>query len=663
MSDCSLSEDAVSNSDISHTTTDTDEACQDSGDDLAESEVEIDPIEDIDINDSSRDLSAQDESVPAEIVKGPSWDKKKLFPPGPKCKSKAWLFGGFVKDFAGNLVTSETICGICGKKQKYRNTPTNLDQHLQANHSFQYDTANVKNVNESTKEVKINEYFKSDSSRKYTPSHPKQKALLSTLSEWIVKSNRALTEVEDEKLVEAFTIADPKLNMPSRYMVKREILKLYNKKRKEFDEEISEVEYFAGNNDAGSSSNSKSFVAMNVSYVTKNFHLKTKILDMLEMPEDKNAANYRRMIKTTEENHGIAGKVFNYTTDNEPTMKAAFCIDERNGCFAHIESKASKKALDNQATLKKLRLKLRKIAKKANKSSKFKYALINQQKTRGLRVKTLKQEVKTRFTATHTMVRSFLNDPNEGTEESIDISKVKENINAINGAMSDAKFSKKELEKLEIKADDVKKMIKLTPILDALEEGITLLGADKYATGSSVLPFEKKFSRILESDEDDPLYLAKFKSDLLREMSTRCDNNLNRKASFFYKRFEKIEKFLDETDSENVLTDIRSELYDLERKLEIENNEERNNNEEVPVKKKRRVLGTGFFDSDDEGEITAGEELMRYRDEPKLKSDGCPFSWWRSRYKEYPLMSKLARKYLAVSGTSTPSERVWTRAD
>ena len=59
---------------------------------------------------------------------------------------------------------------------------------------------------------------------------------------------------------------DPKLNVPSRKAVRREIVKLYNKKRHEFDEEISEIEYFAGNNDAGSSSNSKSFIAMNVSY-------------------------------------------------------------------------------------------------------------------------------------------------------------------------------------------------------------------------------------------------------------------------------------------------------------------------------------------------------------------------------------------------------------
>ena len=669
MSEFDQSDGVMTDSDISHTSTDTEDGSNDSCDDLDVSNVNIDLFEDGDIGDisvvdSSREGSTSEGNT-VETVKGPSWDNKKLFPPGAKCKSRVWLFGGFVKDSAGKLVTEETICGICGKRQKYRNTPTNLHQHLQSNHSFQYDTAIVENVDESKKDGTIDEYFKKVSLRSYAPNHPKQKALLSTLSEWIVKSNRALAEVEDEKLVEAFAIADPKLNVPSRKAVRREIVKLYNKKRHEFDEEISEKEYFAGNNDAGSSSNSKSFIAMNVSYVTKDFHLKTKILDILEMPENKNAANYRRKVDGTEENHGIAGKVFVYTTDNENTMKAAFGKEERNGCFAHIESKASKKALDSQQALKKLRLKLRKIAKKANKSSKFKYALINQQKTRSLRLKTLKQEVKTRFTATHTMIRSFLNDPSEGTDEPIDVNKVKENIDAINCAMIDAKFSKKDLEKLEIKQDDLKKMIKLTPILDALEEGITLLGAEKYATGSSVLPFEKKFGELLESDEDDPLYLAKFKSDLLKEMKTRCDDNLNRKvlakASFFDKRFEKIEKFLDESESEDVINDIRSELYDLERSLEIVNSEERNNNEEEPAKKKKRVLGARFFDSDDEDDITAGEELERYRKEPRLKADGCPFQWWRNRCKEYPLMARLARKYLAVSGTSTPSERVISR--
>ena len=87
------------------------------------------------------------------------------------------------------------------------------------------------------------------------------------------------------------------------------------KKRQEFDQEISEIENFAGNN--GISSNSESFIAINVSYVTKDFHLETKILVILEMPKDKNAANYRRKVNAAEKNHGIAG-------DDENTMQSVF---------------------------------------------------------------------------------------------------------------------------------------------------------------------------------------------------------------------------------------------------------------------------------------------------------------------------------------------------
>ena len=161
--------------------------------------------------------------------------------------------------------------------------------------------------------------------------------------------------------------------------------------------------------------------------------------------------------------------------------------------------------------------------------------------------RTVKQEVKTRFTATHTMIRSILNDPNEKKDLPLNDEKVNLNIQAINEAAKEA-LNKKEAAKLEIKPEDVSKMKKLVPILDALEEGITLLGGEKYSTGSAVLPWEKKFEKILQEDEDDPVYIMKFKDDLRGEMKTRCNDNLNRrmlaKASFMDKRFKKL-KFLE----------------------------------------------------------------------------------------------------------------------
>ena len=67
----------------------------------------------------------------------PSWEGKILFPPGRKNSkpSKVWTFGGFIKDENGQLIKEETVCGLCGFKQKYRNTPSHLLQHLQASHS------------------------------------------------------------------------------------------------------------------------------------------------------------------------------------------------------------------------------------------------------------------------------------------------------------------------------------------------------------------------------------------------------------------------------------------------------------------------------------------------------------------------------------------------
>ena len=109
-----------------------------------------------------------------------------------------------------------------------------------------------------------------------------------------------------------------------------------------------------------------------------------------------------------------------------------------------IASKSHQKALENQATLKLVRGKFRKIAKKSNKSPKFKYMPTIKQTEKGLAVKTLKQEIKTRFNSTHTCFKSFLNDPNNNKDEPMDEEKVMENIEAINETMKAVKLKKDE---------------------------------------------------------------------------------------------------------------------------------------------------------------------------------------------------------------------------
>ena len=219
--------------------------------------------------------------------------------------------------------------------------------------------------------------------------------------------------------------------------------------------------------------------------------------------------------------------MFGQTTDNEKTMEVTFESEIRNGCFSHIESKACQYALDSSDRLKNTRKKLRKVAKKANKSSKFKSFIEKEQIKRNLKTRTLKQEIKTRFTATHTMARSFMNDPNEKKSEApIDEGKVMENIEAVNAALKSS-VKKGEYNRLYIDHSDVTVLLNIVPTLDPMEEAITYLGGDKHITASSVLPFLVNFNTFLETNEDDPLYVTKFKSTLKREMIERCVKHLN----------------------------------------------------------------------------------------------------------------------------------------
>ena len=99
-------------------------------------DVELDENNSIEVNKSNLEQTKKHVTVkPQEKV--PKWNNERLYPPSSKCKSKAWQFGGFLKDSkTGQLLTQKTVCGFCGLKQNYRCFATNMDQHMAAAHSL-----------------------------------------------------------------------------------------------------------------------------------------------------------------------------------------------------------------------------------------------------------------------------------------------------------------------------------------------------------------------------------------------------------------------------------------------------------------------------------------------------------------------------------------------
>ena len=64
-------------------------------------------------------------------------------------------------------------------------------------------------------------------------------------------------------------------------------------------------------------------------------------------------------------------------------------------------------------------------------------------------------------------------------------------------------------------------------------------------------------------------------------------------------------------------------------------------------------------------EVSMAEKFKRevgsYLDQPSTDADSNPLLWWRSNSSIFPLLSSLVRKYLSVSGTSVPSEWIFSK--
>lgn len=61
-------------------------------------------------------------------------------------------------------------------------------------------------------------------------------------------------------------------------------------------------------------------------------------------------------------------------------------------------------------------------------------------------------------------------------------------------------------------------------------------------------------------------------------------------------------------------------------------------------------------------EDKARRELEAYLAFPAIEFEESPLEWWKGYHKMYPSLTDLAKKYLCIPATSSPSERVFSKA-
>ena len=56
------------------------------------------------------------------------------------------------------------------------------------------------------------------------------------------------------------------------------------------------------------------------------------------------------------------------------------------------------------------------------------------------------------------------------------------------------------------------------------------------------------------------------------------------------------------------------------------------------------------------------KEIQRYQTYPVIDGDEDPLKWWQRSEVEFPMLCQLARNYLSVQASSSPTERLFSKA-
>ena len=137
------------------------------------------------------------------------------------------------------------------------------------------------------------------------------------------------------------------------------------------------------------------------------------------------------------------------------------------------------------------------------------------------------------------------------------------------------------------------------------------------------------------------------------------------KATFLDPRFKGL-KFLSREDCDEVILRVKKDIALVD---DDGNPTESESEQPLPKRYKgeRKLMHIleGIGDTNDEEYLTPMEdrlsvEISRYEGEQPTSES--PIEWWGKNQTQYPLLSQLARRYLAIPATSVPCERVFSAA-
>ncbi|CAI5682842.1 unnamed protein product [Oreochromis niloticus] len=468
-----------------------------------------------------------------------------------------------------------------------------------------------------------------------------------------------ISTVEQEGFIQLLKTLDRRYQLPSRKYFTREALpKMYTEVRQSLAAQLTKVSHFALTTDMWSSRTCEPYMSVTIHFM-EDWELKTACLQTSYFPQDHTgehiAEALQDVLKTWKLNPtGLVA----ITTDNGANIVKAVQLNKwpRIQCFGHRLHLAIGHAMDDARITRDISL-CKKVVSSFSYSWRKRRELAEVQIQLGLPSHQLLTEATTRWGSRLVMIERVL-------EQERALSKV---------LSVDMKTRP-----LVPTWQDIEVLEAVQKALKPLQDFTDALSGEKYVTLSYVRPVLHLFNTsLLAPGEED--------SELCKSIKTHIVDYLNNKyadpstsdlfdmASFVDPRFrakyipsEKINALKHKLilEAESLLSYQGTCLSELPDPAVPESADREAAAVGHTAKKKRSLASffqhstatnTGFTKRE-----AIENEFSSYLLSVCVESDADPLKWWKEHEVAYPALSRLAKKYLCVPATSSPSERTFS---
>ena len=589
------------------------------------------------------------------------------------CSSAVWKYFGFPSR-DGKFVEPDkkkrtsVHCKVCAKVLKYTGNTTNLRYHLQHNHRSEYK--NMLDAEAPEKEAarkRVADTVAGDKRQRLigdclemqSPiirSSPLWNKLTNSISYFIAKDMQPYDTINDVGFRHMIATFQPRYTPPDRKtLATHYIPRMFDSETTRIQQQISQAEYFAITTDLWTSRSKHAYIGITIHYVTSQFDLRNHLLATKEFSDSHTAENLTEILQRILSEWKLSkDAVSAVTTDNGSNIVLAIDLAGwvRLSCFSHTLQLSVERAMAIPEITKVL-ARCRRLVSHFNHSSKSSYLLKEKQRDLHHKQHNLVQDVATRWNSAYYMVQRVLEQQQPLCATLLELKK------------GDLMPSDSEFDTME------KYVIVMKPLVEITEA----IGAEQWVTISTLRPLLHKLLHVhLVGKSTDSKIESALKNTMRSDLQNRyVDDALVflTKAAFLDPRFRML-GFLDSSEREDVISRLKEEAITLAESVIVQDE-----SDDVPqtsrgiqrIKgehKLMELLGDVVQGSTEDQHLTitpfqkASLEISRYNGEATTELN--PLSWWKENLHRYPILSRLARKYLCIPATSVPTERAFSSA-